>query len=153
MEALHDDIKKKVSNGYAKVIRYGYLKKNLPAKLKISPVAMISHKSRSYHAILGLYFNIQHRSTLIHLVNPSTVKQAPEESMIHLGHCVQQLIATLEDNDDQKTYFRFEKIYIKYGFWRLTVSYTDAWNFYHLLPQLKKVENIKNTKVVVPNCL
>ena len=47
MKELHNDTKEKVSNGYSKVIRYRELKKNLPEKLKISPVAMIPHKSLS----------------------------------------------------------------------------------------------------------
>ena len=45
MKALHGDTKKKISNRYAKVIRYGELKKNLPENLKISPVSMITQKS------------------------------------------------------------------------------------------------------------
>ena len=45
MNAPHEETCEKVANRYAKVIRYGELKKNLPAKFKISPVAIIPHKS------------------------------------------------------------------------------------------------------------
>ena len=58
MKALHDEKMDKGANIYAKVIRYGELKKNPPEKLKISPVAMIPHKSRSYRIILDLSFQI-----------------------------------------------------------------------------------------------
>ena len=44
IKSLHDEKKEKVANGYAKVMRYVELKKNLPSKLKISPVVMIPHK-------------------------------------------------------------------------------------------------------------
>ena len=74
---------------YAKVIRYGDLKKNLPEKLKMSPVAMIPHKSQSYRTILNLYFQLQHRGTMMQSVNSATVKQAPAEAMVHLVQCVQ----------------------------------------------------------------
>ena len=45
LKALQEETKEKVKNGYAKVIRYGDIINNLPEKLKISPVAMIPHKS------------------------------------------------------------------------------------------------------------
>ena len=48
IKALQEETHKKVSNIYAKVIRYGDMEKSLPEKLKISPVAMIPHKSRFY---------------------------------------------------------------------------------------------------------
>ena len=72
-----------------------------------------------------LYFQLQHRATLMQSVNSATVKQAKSESMIQLGQCEKQLIVTLADNYDKKTPFRFSKIDIKDGFWRLVVSGTD----------------------------
>ena len=74
---------------YAKVIRHVDLKKNLLEKLKTSPVAMILHKSQSYRTIFDLSFQLQHRGTMMQSVNSATVKQAPEEAMIHLVQCVQ----------------------------------------------------------------
>ena len=82
MKALYDEKREKVANGYYKVIRYGEIKKNLPEKLKISPVAMIPHKSRSYRKNLDLSFQIQHRRTMMQSVNSETVKHAPAELMI-----------------------------------------------------------------------
>ena len=85
MKALHNDTKEKVANVYAKVIIYGDLKENLPAKLKISAVAMIPHKSRSYHTILDPSLYLRQKMTLMQSVNSARVKHAPEKSMIHLG--------------------------------------------------------------------
>eukprot|EP00957_Ditylum_brightwellii_P155179 11813091-Ditylum_brightwellii.AAC.1 len=36
--ALHTETEGKVANGFAKIIKYGDIKSNLPRKLKISPV-------------------------------------------------------------------------------------------------------------------
>ena len=98
LKALHAETKEKVMNGYAKIICYGDIKHNLPAKLKISPVAMIPHKSRAFRTILDLSFQLRHKDILLDSVNSATVQQAPAESMIQLGKCVQRLIATLADN-------------------------------------------------------
>ena len=84
--------------GYAKVIRYGDIKKNLPGNLKISPVAIILQKSQFYHKMLDLYFYLQHLGGLIQSVNSAIEKYSPEEAIIHLVHCEKQLIATLAEN-------------------------------------------------------
>lgn len=94
-EALFAETDDKVANGYAKVLRYGDIKHNLPKKLKISPVAMIPHKSRSYRTILDLSFRLRHLGKLMESVNSATVQQAPAESMIQLGQCVQRLIVVV----------------------------------------------------------
>ena len=86
-------------------------------------------------------------------VNLATVEQAPSESIIHLGQCVQLIVATLVDNYEENTPFKFAKLDIKYGFWRLEISDIDAWNLCCVIPQAKKVKNIEDIKVVVPNCL
>ena len=73
--------------------------------------------------------------------------------MIQLGQWLQQIIATLADNYDENAPLKFAKLYIKDGFWRLAVSYIDTWNFCYVIPQAKKVKNIEDIEVVVPNCL
>jgi len=88
-EALFTETDDKVENGYAKVVRYSDIKHKLPKKLKISPVAMIPHKSRSFRTILDLSFRLCHLGKLMESVNSATVKQAPAESMIQLGQRVQ----------------------------------------------------------------
>jgi len=123
-----------VENGYAKVVRYGDLKHKLPKKLKISPVAMIPHKSRSFRTILDPSFRLHHLGKLTESVNSATVKQAPAESMIQLGQCVQRLIALLADNYDPDQPFLFSKLDIKDGFWRMAVNDENAWNFCYVLP-------------------
>ena len=153
LKALHLETTDKVTNGYAKVIRYGDIAENLPAKLKISPVAMIPHKSRAFRTILDLSFRLRHQGKLMESVNSATVKQAPAESMVQLGHCVQRLIATLADNYDPHKPFKFAKLDIKDGFWRMAVNNKDAWNFCYVLPQAEPLTHINDALLVVPNCL
>ena len=104
------------------------------SKLKFSPVAMISHKSRSFRTILDLSFQLLHCGKLMESVNSATVKMTPAESMIQLRHFFQRLISILADNYDPKNPFMFSELDIKYGFWRMAVS-NDAWNFCYVLPQ------------------
>ena len=89
----------------------------------------------------------------MHSVNLATVKQVPVEAMMQLGQFLQLLIATLADKYYKNIPFRFAKIGIKDGFWRLSVSNIDLWNFYCVIPQACKVKNIEYIKVVVPNFL
>ena len=49
--------------------------------------------------------------------------------MIQLVKSVQRLIATPVDNYIKETPFRFAKLEIKDGFWRLAVRDTYVWNF------------------------
>lgn len=152
-EALFAETDDKVANGYAKVIRYGDIKKHLPAKLKISPVAMIPHKSRSFRTILDLSFRLRHLGKLMESVNSATVQQAPAESMIQLGQCVQRLIAFLADNYNPEQPFLFSKLDIKDGFWRMAVNDENAWNFCYVLPSDDHNDDIDDILIVVPNCL
>ena len=153
IRALNEETKGKVANGYSKIERYGDIKHNLPKKLKISPVAMVPHKSRQFRTILDLSFGLRYKGKLLESVNSSTVKQAPAEAMVQLGQCIQRLIATIADNYDPSRPFYFAKLDIKDGFWRMGVSATDAWNFCYVLPQLEEPENLDDVLIVVPNCL
>ena len=153
LEALLAETDEKVKNGYARVLRYRDIMKNMPKNLKISPVAMIPHKSRSFRTILDLSFRLRHLGTLMESANSATVKQAPAESMVQLGNCVQRIIALLADNYNPSQPFLFSKLDIKDGFWRMAVNEEDAWNFCYVLPQAEAVENIEDILIVVPNCL
>jgi hypothetical protein len=153
LEALLAETDEKVKNGYARVLRYRDIMKNMPKNLKISPVAMIPHKSRSFRTILDLSFRLRHLGKLMESVNSATVKQAPAESMVQLGNCVQRIIALLADNYDPSQPFLFSKLDIKDGFWRMAVNEEDAWNFCYVLPQAEAVTNIEDILIVVPSCL
>lgn len=153
MQALLDETYDKVKNGYARLVRYGDIKSNRPPNLKISPVAMVPHKSRKFRTILDLSFQLRFRGDLLPSVNSASNKRAPAESMIQLGHCIKRLVALLADNYDPNKPFMFSKLDIKDGFWRMSVNEEDAWNFCYVLPSPQDTGNIDDVLLVVPNCL
>ena len=59
VEFLHDKTAEKAKNYYAKVVRYGDIRHNLPKNLEISLVSMIPHKSKLFRCILDLSFQLK----------------------------------------------------------------------------------------------
>ena len=142
-----------ISNGYAQTVKWGDIKNDIPPKLKISPVAMIPHKSKKYRCILDLSFTLHHKGIAFSPVNETTVKKAPQESMAQLGLCLKRLVALMADNYDPQKPFVFSKLDIKDGFWRMRVSNKEAWNFCYALPTVKPIINDDDIEIVVPNSL
>jgi hypothetical protein len=56
VEQLEIEVADKVKKGQAWLVLWDDIKKNPPKELKISPIAMIPHKSRKFRAILDLSF-------------------------------------------------------------------------------------------------
>ena len=132
---------------------WGEIRANHPKNLKISPVAMIPHKSRSYRCILDLSFQLKVNNKRISSVNLATVLQAPKKSMAHLGMVIRRLIYMLADNYNTKYLFVFAKCDIKDGFWRMVVNMLDTWNFAYVLPAATPIKSIDNIEIVVPHAL
>ena len=76
---------KKIKHGYTRVVRWGDIKNKIPPKLKISPIAMIPHKSKPFRAILDLSFNLYANGVKFTSVNETTNKLAPPQTMVQLG--------------------------------------------------------------------
>jgi hypothetical protein len=150
---LRQETQEKIKHGYARVVKWGDICRNIPKKLKISPVAMIPHKSKPFRCIMDLSFTLYEGGKAYHSVNATTNKQSLWQSMAQLGLCVQRLIATLADNHNLEKPFYFAKLDIKDGFWRMAVSDDDAWNFAYVLPSLKELTDEKETELVIPNSL
>jgi hypothetical protein len=143
----------KIKHGYARIVKWKNIKDNIPEKLKISPIAMIPHKSRKFRAILDLSFNLFHKGMKHPSVNEETKHQSKHESMAQLGLTIKRIIATMAKNIDHTRPFKFSKIDIKDGFWRMAVNNENAWNFCYVLPQSKSSQNIDEIEIVVPNSL
>ena len=152
---LLQETQTKVAEGFATVVTYKDIKANLPAKLKLSPIAMIPHKSRKYRAILDLSFTLRASTTTQQSVNDATIKLAPAEAMRELGNVIKRILAKMEDNRqaNPNVEFMFAKLDIKDGFWRLVVNSDDAWNFCYALPNQDSTTHLDETKIVVPNSL
>ena len=152
---MRKEAKEKEAGGYAKVVRYGDIKDDIPPQLKISPVAAIPHKSRLFRFILDLSFELIINGQKFPSVNKSTRKQAKQESMDQLGEVIKRILHTMAQarKDDPTQVFHFAKLDIKDGFWRLAVSDQAAWNFCYVLPSLDKTKSIEDIEIVVPNAL
>ena len=106
----------KVRNGFAKIIRYGDIKDRLPENLKISPVAMIPHKSRKSRCILDLSFCLKIDGTKMPSVNSSTTQTAPQNSMDELGRVLERLGSFMASAPESSPNVSFSKLDIADGF-------------------------------------
>ena len=151
--SLREETRQKIDNGCARVVRWGDIKHKPPTQLKMSPVAMVPHKSRQFRTILDLLFSLRYKGGAIPAVNDSTTRQAPAESMVQLGNCIRRIVSTMANNCDPQQPFAFAKIDIKDGFWRMMVSPEDAWNFCYALPSPEPLASLDDVQIVVPSSL
>jgi hypothetical protein len=150
---LRIETAEKVKHGYARIVTWNTIKNNVPEKLKISPIAMIPHKTRKFRAILDLSFNLFHKGKKYTSVNETTSKKSKAESMTQLGLTIKRIVATMAQYKNPDMPFKFSKIDIKDGFWRMAVNDENAWNFCYVLPSKSKNATLDDTEIVVPNSL
>ena len=55
---IQAEAREKVKQGFATIVWWDDIKQNPPSNLKMSPLAMIPHKSRKYREILDLSFEL-----------------------------------------------------------------------------------------------
>ena len=63
---LRQEKNDKIVHKYARVLKWGDIKDNIPTKLNISPVEMIPHKSKAYRCILDLSFTFFTEEYVLH---------------------------------------------------------------------------------------
>ena len=77
MEQLQQEVQAKAEIGQCTIVKWDDIKANPPEQLKISPIAIIPHKSRLFRAILDLSFGIKlQNGEQVPLVNKSSVKNS-----------------------------------------------------------------------------
>ena len=146
---LHQEVQEKVMLGQASIVLWDDIKDNPPPELKISPLAMIPHKSRMFRAILDLSFPIKlSDGTIIPSVNSTTSKTAPQGAINQIGHSLLRIIHAFATADPDAKIF-MAKWDIKDGFWRLDCEQGQEWNFCYVLPTL----NNAPVQLVVPTSL
>ena len=150
---LREETAEKIKGNYAKIVKWKDIKDNIPAKLKISPVAMVPHKSKQFRCILDLSFSLRVGKKYYKSVNETTNPQSKQESMLQLGQAVRRIIQTMEAQRHKGRSFYFTKLDIKDGFWRLAVNNEDAWNFAYVLPSTDPNGTLDDIEIVVPNSL
>ena len=93
MEVLAKEVTEKVAVGQARVVKWDTIKDSPPPSLKISPIAMIPHKSRKFRVILDLLFIIRlEDGSTVPLVNKTLEKTAPRGAIDQMGHVLTWII-------------------------------------------------------------
>jgi len=136
IEQLGLEVKDKEKKGQCRVVEWEQLKRDgVPPQLKISPIAMIPHKSRMFRAILDLSFSVRLRDgSQVPSVNEGTTLEAPAGAIDQLGHSLMRVIHAFAEADPEAKVFSV-KFDIKDGFWRLDCQKGEEWNFAYVLPQ------------------
>ena len=126
MEQLQKEVSVKVQQGQAKVIMWDDIKHNFPPELKISPIAMIPHKSQAFRAIIDLSFALRlANGGDVPSINSTTTKAAPAGGIDQLGHSLWHMIHAFAQADADSKIF-MAKWDIKDGFWRLDCAFAKA---------------------------
>jgi hypothetical protein len=134
IEQLNAEVAEKVANGQARIVMWDDIKHNPPIELKISPLAMIPHKSRKFRAILDLSFPVKLTDgSTVPSVNDATTKSAPRGAINQIGHSLHRIIHAFAAADHNAKIF-MAKWDIKDGFWRLDCEQGQEWNFCYVLP-------------------
>ena len=152
MAQLHEEVKEKEARGQVRVVKWESIRDNPPQELKVSPIAMIPHKSRKYRAILYLSFECRlSNNKHIASVNATTVKTAPRGACDQMGHSLLRVIHAFAEADEKMPDAKIfsAKWDVKDGFWRLVCEEGEEWNFAYVLPQ-KEGEPVK---LVIPTSL
>ena len=95
IKCLREETSDKIKGSYAKILKWRDIKDNIPAKLKISPVAMVPHKSKRFRCILDLSFGLRVGKTYHKSVNETTNPKSKQESMLQLGQTIKRIIYTM----------------------------------------------------------
>jgi hypothetical protein len=146
---LRREMLDKVEKGQARIVHWEAIRDNPPRDLKISPIAMIPHKSRGYRAILDLSYNIRLRGHTVTSVNESKVKTAPQGTINQMGHALARIIHAFVEADDDNNIF-LGKWDTKDGFWHLDCEEGQEWNFTYVLPPEQPSTEVE---LVVPTSL
>jgi hypothetical protein len=138
-----------VKAGQCKVVLWDDIKHNPLEQLKISPLAMIPHKSRAFRAILDLSFRLRLKDgSEVPSVNEATTLEAPAAAIDQMGHALNRIIHAFAEADEDAKIF-MAKFDIKDGFWHLDCEEGEEWNFSYVLPQKEG----EPTRLVVPTSL
>jgi hypothetical protein len=131
IEQIQIEAREKVKQGFAKIYTWEWLKKNLHQhpQLKLSPLAMIPHKSKKYRAILDLSYQLLVAGYLLPSVNDATKDCAPEEAISQIGSVLPRIIEALARMDASEGAVSMMKVDLTDGFWRVMAKEGEEWNF------------------------
>jgi hypothetical protein len=108
-----------VAQGYARLlVSWAEIKQCPPPTLKISPIAVIPHKSHGYRITLDLSHGVTISGKWFPSVNEATNPTlALNDSMAELGNMLPRLIFAIVTAPDVQGPVLFSKLDIKDGYW------------------------------------
>ena len=142
---LHQETADKIAHKYACVLKWGEIKDKVSQKLKISPGAMIPHKSKPYRCIIDILFTLFNKEVNLASVNNKTKNLERPENMDQLGLVLKRMIHTMAKYFHHGLPIKFSKIDAKDGFWRMAVSIEFTFYVCRNLYGLIKTEICTNT--------
>ena len=90
--------------------------------MKISPFAMIPHKSRKYREILDMSFALKVAGWDLLSVNKATKEAVTYEALEKSGTVMPRIIKALTTAPLSEDPIRFSKLDIKYELWRMVCA-------------------------------
>jgi hypothetical protein len=152
-----EDVAYQVDAGFSRIITWDSIKDNPPAKLKISPLAVVPQTNRRGRLILDLSFAV-HRAgkkgsrklgdPVQASVNDTTVPLAPDGPVNELGKVLHRVFDFMREVPEEET-INFSKIDLSDGFWRMIVPEEDCWHFAYVLPDAPG----EPIRLVIPHAL
>ena len=113
------EAKGKVASNQARLVCHKIFKGDFPAKMKVSLIAEIPHKSKAFRSILDLSFSLKLTSHgRVPSVNENSKKTAPGGAIDQILHVVLRLIHAFAEAPDGANIFQV-KWDIKDVFWML----------------------------------
>ncbi|CAB9530052.1 expressed unknown protein [Seminavis robusta] len=157
-QACRTEALEKVDQGFVKLMPWKTLRANIAKGLlthtKISPIAVIPHKSRLFRMMLDLSNKGQRRRKQ----GPQSVNEltnedaAPRHSMDQLGKTLGRIIYAVGTRPADQGPILFCKLDIKDGFWRMCVPEAQEEQFCYVLPQVPG-DPPEEIRLVVPAAL
>ena len=127
------EIHEKLKGGYICKTTFEKIKQSYPLNFKLSPIAIIPHKSRAYRCILDLSFQSRINGKEINSLNFTTILKVSQISIFYLGQVIKRLIYLMAKQYNIDQPFIFVKCDIKGRFMRMC-GLLDAWSFAYVLP-------------------
>jgi hypothetical protein len=154
---ISEDVAYQVNAGFSRIITWESIKDNPPAKLKVSPLAVVPQLNRRGRLILDLSFPVhcagkKGSRTLGPVVqasvNDTSAPLAPSWPVNELGKVLLRLLDFMRQVPAHES-IQFAKIDLSDGFWRMIVPEVDCWHFAYVLPDVPGAP----IRLVIPHAL
>ena len=104
-------------------------------------VGKVPHEGREYRVIFDLSFLVKVVGWDLQFVNETTKEILPAEALEQVGTVMPRIIEALASALLSEDPTNFNKLYIKYGFWRMICAVGEEWNFGYVLKNHSEAPN------------